>query len=194
MGNRNSQNIPEDCQLEDGEPELAATLLTQPPKTVQASPNTLYILDVFIIGGPATEAFVTKNPVVSRIIQIKGSNTLADLHKILFQAFDREEEHLYEFQIGGQRSNDPNARRYGLKQAFANSFFETEAPAGDVSSTTIAELDLSVNESFGYWFDFGDDWWHQIDVVEIVAPASKGKYPKITNRVGASPPQYAEFD
>ncbi len=50
------------------------------------------------------------------------------------------------------------------------------------------------NESFGYWFDFGDDWWHQIDVVESVAPAPKGKYPKITNRVGASPPQYAEFD
>jgi hypothetical protein len=35
----------------------------------------------------------------------------------------------------------------------------------DGASTTIASLALSIDESFGYWFDFGDDrgirlvWW-----------------------------------
>jgi Plasmid pRiA4b ORF-3-like protein len=68
----------------------------------------------------------------------------------------------------------------------------------DGASTTIASLALSIDESFGYWFDFGDDWWHQISVVAILEEtakpngekAAKGKYPRITERVGASPPQY----
>lgn len=40
----------------------------------------LYTLDVFIIGGPVTEKFVKKNPVISRTIQIRGDQTLEDLH------------------------------------------------------------------------------------------------------------------
>jgi hypothetical protein len=163
------------------------------PSTVNASPETLYQLEVFLMGGPITEAFVAKNPEVSRIIEIKGRNTLADLHKILFQAFDREEEHLYEFQVGGTRPNDPNARRYSLPSV-AETALPGEAPVGDVTRTAIADLGLSIEDVFGYWFDFGDDWWHQINVVSITEKAGKGKYPKITQRVGASPPQYADFD
>jgi len=63
----------------------------------------------------------------------------------------------------------------------------------DVASTAIASIGLSVDELFGYWFDFGDDWWHQINVVAIAGKVHKGQYPKITKRVGASPPQYADF-
>lgn len=33
-------------------------------------------------------------------------------------------------------------------------------------------------------------WWHQIDVLAIDEKAPKGKYPKMTKRVGKSPPQY----
>ena len=41
---------------------------------------------------------------------------------------------------------------------------------------------------------FGDNWWHQINVIEIKEEVSKGRYPKIIKRVGASPPQYADLD
>lgn len=160
---------------------------------VNASADTLYVLEVFLIDGPITEGFIAKNPVVSRNIEIKGGNTLKELHKILFKAFDREEEHMYEFQVGGSGPNDPQARRYGLKQIFSDPSVPVE-PVGDVSSTTISSLNLSVDDAFGYWFDFGDDWRHQINVISITDKAAKGKYPKITGRVGASPPQYADFD
>jgi hypothetical protein len=162
-------------------------------KPVASSPNALYVLDVFLIDGPMAEKFIAKNPVISRTIEIKGSNTLEDLHKIIFKAFDRKEEHMYEFQVGGRGPQDPNARRYGLKQAFSSSDF-TEAPTGEVSSTPIGSLGLSIDDAFGYWFDFGDDWWHQINVINIAEKTSQSKYPKITERVGASPPQYADFD
>jgi Plasmid pRiA4b ORF-3-like protein len=162
-------------------------------KAVSSSPDALYVLEVFLIEGPITEEFAVDNPVVSRTIEIKGSNTLAQLHKIIFKAFDREDDHLYEFQVGGRGPQDPNARRYCLKEAFSSSDI-IPAPTEDATTTTIASLGLSVDDAFGYWFDFGDDWWHQIDVISISDPIPSGKYPKITQRVGTSPPQYADFD
>jgi len=45
-----------------------------------------------------------------------------------------------------------------------------------------------------YWFDFGDDWWHQINVRAIPEKAATGKYPRIDRRVGKSPPQYVDWD
>jgi hypothetical protein len=99
---------------------------------------------------------------------------------------------MYEFQVGGAGPNDPQAQRYGLPMAFG--IGADDAPTGDVHHTTIAALGLSVDEALGYWFDFGDDWWHQINVMAIAPTAPKGTYPKITERVGASPPQYADFD
>ena len=160
-------------------------------RAVEASPDALYGLEVFLIDGPITEEFIAENPEISRSIEIKGGNTLKDLHNILFKAFEREEEHMYEFQVGGSGPNDPKARRYGLKQPYSDF---AEAPVGDVASTPISSLGLSVDDAFGYWFDFGDDWWHQINVISITDKAAKGKYPRITGRVGASPPQYADFD
>ena len=58
----------------------------------------------------------------------------------------------------------------------------------------IGSLDLEVGEPFGYWFDFGDDWWHQVNVVSIKEPIPPGSYPSVIERVGESPPQYVDFD
>jgi hypothetical protein len=165
------------------------------PKTAapSTSPEALYTLSVSIIDGPMTEVFVDNNPQVTRTIAIKGGQTLADLHRAIFKAFDREEEHMYEFQVGGQGPNDPDAQRYGLNHPFAAAMGDDDLD-GYVDATRICELGLAVNEVFGYWFDFGDDWWHMVEVVAIAEKAPKGKYPKITARIGDSPPQYADFD
>jgi hypothetical protein len=153
----------------------------------------IYTLEVFIISGPVNAKFVKKNPVLSRTIIIRGDQTLAQLHKIIFKAFDRFDEHLYEFQIGGKGPQDPKARRYGFP-TYPDEISKDFKLAGDVKQTTIDVLKLKQDQSFGYWFDFGDDWWHQVNVIEIEQKTPKGKYPKIINRIGESPPQYMEID
>ena len=158
----------------------------QPP----ADDNRLYTLDVFILNGPMTERFVKKNRVISRTIQIRGGQTLEVLHNAIFSAFDREDDHMYEFQIGGKGPMDPKARRYTL-HVYDD---DKNPPAGDVERTTIGSLGLKVDDAFGYWFDFGDDWWHQINVVAIEETAGRGKFPKVVKRVGESPPQYVDWD
>ena len=149
----------------------------------------LYTLEVFIISGPMTDSFINKNKVISRTIQIRGDQTLEDLHQAIFAAFDREEEHRYEFQIGGKGPMDPKARRYVSDDKVGDG-----KPAGDVKHSTITSLGLKVNQAFGYWFDFGDDWWHQINVATIEEKVGREKYPKIVKRTGKSPPQYVDWD
>ena len=159
----------------------------------ERGPVSVYALEAFILGGPMTEEFVGKNPVLSRIIQVRGDSTLEDFHYAIFDAFDREEEHMYEFQIGGKGPMDPKARRYVLPMSMDDPFSDGK-PAGDVTRTTIGSLGLKVDEAFGYWFDFGDDWWHQINVIAVEEKVPEGKYPKVTSRTGVSPPQYVDWD
>jgi hypothetical protein len=83
--------------------------------------------------------------------------------------------------------------------AFESVSFEREMgddnpPAGRVDQTTLDSLGLKENRSFGYWFDFGDDWWHQIDVTAIADETPKGKLPKVIKKVGQNPPQYTDAD
>ena len=153
----------------------------------------LYTLEVFLLSGPITEKFAKKNPVISRTIQLRGDQTLEDLHHAIFDAFGRWDEHMYEFQFG-KGPMDPKAPRYVLPSAYGSESGEKNPPAGRVDQATIESLGLEVGRSFGYWFDFGDDWWHQINVEAIEDKVPEGKFPKVTKREGKSPPQYADED
>ena len=84
---------------------------------------------------------------------------------------------------------DPKARRYGLTQPA--DFGPDEAPA-DVSKNAVGSLGLKIGDTFGYWFDFGDDWWHQLNVTAIESTVPPGHYPRVVQRVGQSPPQYPD--
>jgi hypothetical protein len=55
-------------------------------------------------------------------------------------------------------------------------------------------LGLKKERVFGYWFDFGDDWYHQIQVDKIDTAIPTVTYPRVTRRVGKSPPQYSESE
>jgi Plasmid pRiA4b ORF-3-like protein len=153
----------------------------------------LHTLEVFLLSGPIAEKFAKKNPVISRTIEIRGDQTLEDLHDAIFDAFGRFDHHMYEFQFG-EGPMDPKAPRYVLPGAFEADRGEENPPAGRVDRTDIDSLGLEVGRSFGYWFDFGDDWWHQINVEAIEDKVPAGKFPKVTTRVGKSPPQYLEED
>lgn len=100
---------------------------------------------------------------------------------------------MYEFQIGGKGPMDPKARRYVLPGSM-NDLARDSKPTGDVKHTAIGSLGLKRDEVFGYWFDFGDDWWHQINVVAIEEKEGRGTYPRVIKRRGKSPPQYVDWD
>ena len=82
----------------------------KPAQGLVKQDDCLFTLEVCIISGPMTEKFAKKNKVISRTIQIRGAQTLEILHYAMFGAFGREDEHMYEFQVGGKGAMDPKAR------------------------------------------------------------------------------------
>ncbi len=91
------------------------------------------------------EKFLKRNPEISRTIQIRGDQTLEELHDAIFDAFDRFDEHMYEFQFG-KGPNDPKGKRYVLHAERD----EGGDAVGDVANTTIGSLGLKLSQIFGY--------------------------------------------
>jgi hypothetical protein len=157
------------------------TEATSTPRQTAPAVN-LYVLSVFLMSGPISEKFANKE--VSRWLEIRGDQTLEQLHEAIFQAYDRWEQHLYEFQFG-KRPFDPDGPNYGIADGPS-----AKKGTGDARTTKLDDLGLKPERAFGYWFDFGDDWFHQVQVERIEKAIPTVSYPRVIKRRGKSPPQY----
>ncbi len=118
---------------------------------------------------------------------------LETLHYAIFDAFDREEEHLYEFEFR-ETPEDLDGKKFVHPFVLDDPMATHIRGAGDVTTAQIGSLDLEAGQIFYYLFDYGDRWWHQIKVLAFNEEEPKGRYPKVTDRVGDSPPQYVGWD
>jgi len=134
---------------------------------------------------------------VWRSVVVRGDETLEDLHEVIFAAFDRDDSHLYSFffpKAAARRSRSgKQPREYTAPEGFHPDPFGIDNRY-DAASATLDELKFKVGQTFEYLFDFGDEWWHEIEVEAIGPPESVGTYPRIVAQRGASPPQYPEDD
>ncbi len=146
----------------------------------------LYTLEVALRNGPITPRAHENTATVSRSIQIRADQALADLHQAILTAFERPEDYSYEFQLDTGPMH-PEGKRYVLPGAFDISVEAGSPAAGCVTDTSIDDLGLQVGQQFIYSPDREDDWWHLIRVDRIAVVVPKGKYPKVTKRVGKSP-------
>src|SRR5438093_4899986 len=109
---------------------------------------------------------------VWRVIEIKGSQTLDQLHRTIFKAFDRWEEHLYSFYMAKNRRDA--SREYASQDLFEDDDFEQGRRPHDATQTKIDDLRLRARQTFNYVFDYGDDWEHRISVLSIRDEAGAG--------------------
>ena len=102
-------------QSQAGEESGASRQATEPRAVAPAAPPAnLYVFSVFLLSGPISEKFANKE--ISRVIEIRGDQTLEQLHHAIFKAYDRWDEHLYEFQFG-KRPFDPDGPNYGVPRS-----------------------------------------------------------------------------
>ena len=69
-----------------------------------------------------------------------------------------------------------------------------DEPLHNAATTKLSSLGLQPKQVFLYLFDFGDEWLHEITVEAIDAKPETGKYPRVLEKHGQSPPQYPELD
>lgn len=128
-----------------------------------------------------------------RRIALRGDQTLDHLHEAIFKAFDRDDEHLYSFYFPKPESRGRDRWRDATE--YAHPYFLEDNLFGDrdlhnAALTKLDDLNLEKGQKFDYLFDFGDSWWHEITVEKTDGEIEKGRYPKITEKRGDSPPQY----
>ena len=125
-------------------------------------------------------------PDIWRIIEIKGNQMLSSLHRAIFKAFDRFDEHLYSFFM----SNNP----YDQKNEYTLPDPDENKPGKYANRIRIDSLYLEPGQRFLYLFDYGDSWWHEVELIKVREGRLWGKYPKIVTKHGKSPPQYSNSD
>jgi len=46
-------------------------------------------------------------------------------------------------------------------------------------------------QKFLYLFDYGDEWWHEVELVGVTEKVTGGSYPRVVKKQGKSSPQYS---
>ncbi len=92
---------------------------------------------------------------VYRNIEICGDETLDRLCQIILEAFDFDDEHLYEFCMDNCM--------------YSENSYQSDPEEDDDASTDIALDKLKLNKGQKFWlhYDFGDDWMFTITVHKI---------------------------
>jgi hypothetical protein len=135
-----------------------------------------------------------------RRIALLGNQTLDDLHEAIFNAFDRDDEHLYSFYFPPPgtkkwtRSKLRDATEYACPFSCEDDGPFSNPDTPNAAKTKLVSLKLKPKQVFSYLFDFGDEWWHEITVEAVDAPQEKGKYPCVLESRGESPPQYPDLE
>jgi len=90
-------------------------------------------------------------PDIWRIIDIKGNQMLSSLHKAIFKAFDRSEEHQYSFFL----SNKP----FDRESEYTSAGISADGTSKLATRIRIDSVELYGGPKFLYLFDYGDEWW-----------------------------------
>ncbi|MDZ7898993.1 MAG: hypothetical protein U5N85_13345 [Arcicella sp.] len=118
-----------------------------------------------------------------RIIEIDGGDTLLDLHDIIQEALEFENDHMFSFTIGDEEEivGNPWGHNDGLSD---------QEPA----EVRLGDIEFYIGQTIDYAFDFGDNWHFDVILLEINPDAKPLKSAKIIKKIGKAPEQYEDYD
>lgn len=92
---------------------------------------------------------------VYRTIEICGKDTLDQLCRVILDAFDFIDEHLYEFCMDNRMYSEYS--------------YQSDSEAGGPSTAVkLDKINLCKDQKFSLHYDFGDDWMFTIRVMKII--------------------------
>ena len=115
-----------------------------------------------------------------RIIEINGDDTLFDLHDIIQEALEFENDHMFSFKIGDEEEIVGNPWGEG------NDGLSEQIP----EEVRLGDIEFYIGQTIDYCFDFGDNWHFDLILLAINTSAKPLKSAKIIEKVGKAPKQY----
>lgn len=114
-------------------------------------------------------------PPIWRRVLVPGDFTLVQLHKVIQLSMGWTDSHLHQFLI--------DRDSYGLP--------EDDSTAKNEAKFTLQALEGKIRNGFGYVYDFGDGWLHQITLEKVIAPGQGQTHPVLISGRRACPPEDA---
>jgi hypothetical protein len=115
-------------------------------------------------------------PPIWRRLAVPGPRTLPVLHGLLQAAMPWQDYHLYQFELGGTRYEDPDPD-------------DRDPAVPDPRAFTLDQLDLIQGSRFQYTYDFGDNWLHDLTVEGVVPLPRDFLLPVCLGGARACPPE-----
>ena len=117
-----------------------------------------------------------------RRLALPANRTLADLHALIQEAFEWDDDHLYSFWLDG--------KFWGADDTEYTTPFDLEDRGASSSEVRMDTLRLAQGQKIAYIFDFGDEWRVSLKLFEIRDGGEVG----ILERKGESSPQYPDLE
>lgn len=162
-----SYTVPLDLLTDEGDVEEEEEL----PPPSESAPTTLYRFHVAL----------EWKPDVWRRIEMRGDQTLEDLHDAIQDAFGWDNDHLYSFYLSGKAFDE--------RTEYCSPYADCER---HVSSYRLENIPLKPRKKLLYLFDYGDELRHTVTVEAITRGGvePRKKYPRIAERHGRNVQQY----
>jgi hypothetical protein len=114
-----------------------------------------------------------------RIVKLSHKETFHNLHNVIQEAFDFDNDHMYGFYKGASFRN-------GKEFYLGNPMGASE----EYCELCIEEANIIKGQQFAYIFDFGDMWEFKIQVMDFIENEEFDVLPEIIEMKGESPDQY----
>jgi hypothetical protein len=118
------------------------------------------------------------DPPIWRTLQIHGDARLSDLHLTLQGLFFWWNYHLHDFWIDGVRYSEPDPEDLAHDRVVED---ERLVPLNRVL--------VQPGTRFQYNYDFGDNWWLDLELEQVLAPEPRVRYPRCIAGERNAPPE-----
>lgn len=124
------------------------------------------------------------SPAVHRDLVVPSNLRLDQLHQVLQTVMGWDDSHLHMFIV----ESGQDVLRYGAPDP---DFEDFGMPVKAENRYTLEQLAPAAGSGFDYWYDFGDDWHHSIEVTAVMDAASleAGEGIHCIAAQGACPPE-----
>jgi hypothetical protein len=116
-------------------------------------------------------------PPIWRRLLVKDDTDLHRLHFIIQDAMGWKNCHLYQFEVDEAR----------YTEHFDDDVIDDNTKPA--SAVPLGHLGLREGDSFVYNYDFGDDWYHEIEIEQLAAAARTSEFPRCLAGRRACPPE-----
>ncbi|MDD4465995.1 MAG: hypothetical protein PHY25_04895 [Dehalococcoidales bacterium] len=116
------------------------------------------------------------NPDIWRIIDIKSTQRLSSLHKAILKAFDRSKDGNYSFFL--------NNVAYDEEYEYASPEAARKRNVKMAGRLRIDSVGLYSTREFLYLFDYDNEQWHTVEMIDVFEKVTKAEYPRVVKRKG----------